>query len=237
MRPKTRSAPASPRAREDMLPRLFWVGMVLLMIAVVILGFWPTYFGLLLSGEPPGHPKGLVESSRVIHIHGMVFLGWMALLLAQAGLVSRGRTRAHRLLGQYVATFGLLVVGVGAYITFVQLQNFASASTTWGELLLVAWPSLETITQFAVLLALGWVYRTSPEAHKRYMLLATVALLYAATDRMGYLLGPWCAEIMFPVTVGPIFAYDLYAEGRVRAATLIGTAILLPHFALRALLS
>lgn len=217
-------------------PRLFWVGMALLLIVVVILGFWPTYFGPLLSGGAPGHPKGFVESAPVIHVHGLVFLGWMALLLTQTVLVAIGTPQTHMRLGHYVATFGLVVVVIGAYITYASLENFASLSTTWGEMMLVSWQSVETMVQFSGLLGLGYVYRPSPRAHKRYMFFATVALVYAATDRMGYLLGPWCAEIMFPVVVGPIFGYDLYTERRIRLATLIGTAILLPHFLLRAVL-
>lgn len=227
---------AAPSTGTQGSPRLFWVGMVLLLIVVVILGFWPTYFGPLISGGAPGHPKGFVESAPVIHGHGLVFLGWMALLLTQTVLVARGNPQAHMRLGQYVATFGLVVVVIGSYITYVSLENFASPPTTWGEMMLVSWQSVETMIQFSLLLGLGYLYRSSPPMHKRYMFFATVALVFAAMDRMGYLLGPWCAEIMFPVVAGPIFGYDLYIERRVRGATLIGTAILLPHFLFRAVL-
>lgn len=229
---ETQAAP-STEARSG--PRLFWVGMVLLLIVVVILGFWPTYFGPLFSGEAVGHPKSTTESWK-IHMHGIVFLSWMGLLLVQTVLIARGNPQTHMRLGQYLAIFGLVLVGVGAYITYTAFQFLEWESTTWGEFLLMAWPNVETMLQFSLLLGLGYLYRTSPDTHKRYMFFATVALVFAAMDRMGYLLGPWCAEITFPVVVGPIFGYDLYTERRIRPATLIGTVILLPHLLLRALL-
>lgn len=33
------------------LSKLFYIGMALLMTVVVFLGFWPSYFGLLLLGQ------------------------------------------------------------------------------------------------------------------------------------------------------------------------------------------
>ena len=175
------------RSRTRSGPRLFWVGMVLLLIVVVILGFWPTYFGPLFSGEAVGHPKSTTESWK-IHMHGIVFLSWMGLLLIQTVLIARGNPQTHMRLGQYLAIFGLVLVGIGAYITYTAFQFLEWESTTWGEFLLMAWPNVETMLQFSLLLGLGYVYRTSPDTHKRYMFFATVALLYAAMDRMGYLL-------------------------------------------------
>lgn len=109
------------RYEETSSPRLFYGGMALLLTAIVFAGFWPTYFDPLLSGDVPGHPQGMIEISWPIHLHAAVFVGWMALLLAQAGLVARGKARTHMRFGQYGAAFGLLVILVGVFITFVQM--------------------------------------------------------------------------------------------------------------------
>lgn len=178
---------------------------------------------------------GVVDESGVLHVHAAVYFGWMILLVTQAMLVSRNRTRIHRRVGWYGMVFGIVVAFVGLVMTFVEMQNeVVGGIESWPALMAHMWPSLETLTQFVVLLALGYGYRSAPEAHKRYVLFATLALLFAATDRMFYLLGPWCAEIMFVLTVGPIFAYDLYSRAWPHAATVVGTLILLPHFLLRA---
>lgn len=55
--------------------RWCYVGIVLLMIAIVLAGFWPSYFGPLT--------RGVVQHPWVIHLHAATFMGWMALLLTR----------------------------------------------------------------------------------------------------------------------------------------------------------
>jgi hypothetical protein len=65
----------------------FYVGISVAMIAIVVTGFWASYFGPML--------RGTVARPWVIQLHGAVYVGWMALLLAQVVLVAGGRTRTH----------------------------------------------------------------------------------------------------------------------------------------------
>lgn len=58
------------------------------------------------------------------------------------------------------------------------------------------------------------------------MLFATIALVFAATSRMHYLLGPHSNSIGLGLMVAPILGHDLYSEGRVRVASLVGTAVM-----------
>src|SRR6185295_7660896 len=67
----------------------FYLGIAAFMSLMVLVGFWPTYFGHLLSSGIPDRPW-------VVHLHGLVFVGWMVLLMAQVILVATGRTQAHR---------------------------------------------------------------------------------------------------------------------------------------------
>lgn len=62
------------------------------------------------------------------------------------------------------------------------------------------------------------------------MILATVAIVQAATSRMRIFLGPWGMEIMIVFLAGPLFIYDYYKMKRIHAATLIGSAIVLFFF-------
>jgi len=112
-------------------PRLFWVGMVPLLLVAVILGFRPTYF-------PEGRPATRKASSRAAP--SSTFMG-SALLLTQTILIARGNQKTDMPFGPYVPTFGLVVVVIGAYITYVSVANFASPTTTWGEMMLVSWQS------------------------------------------------------------------------------------------------
>ena len=61
--------------RTQSRPRRFYLAITLILIAMVVRGFWPSYFGPLLSGG--------VTRPWIIHMHGVIFVGWMTLLLAQ----------------------------------------------------------------------------------------------------------------------------------------------------------
>lgn len=88
----------------------FYLGLTLFLIATVITGFWPSYFGTLLSGD--------VTRPLVMHLHGAVFTGWMALLFLQVGLVAAGRVRLHRQVGRLGIGYGVLVFVMGVIVTF-----------------------------------------------------------------------------------------------------------------------
>ena len=59
----------------------FYVGISMAMIAIVVAGFWGSYFGPMLRGN--------VTRPWVVQLHGAVYVGWMALLLAQVVLVAK----------------------------------------------------------------------------------------------------------------------------------------------------
>jgi len=213
-------------------PRLFWVGMAVFLIVMVLLGFGSTYGRQLVMGTEIGadgpYDGGVVETDWVIHLHAAVFVGWLALLLGQAVLAARGRIQAHMALGSYGGpALGIAVVLVGSLITWMQASAaVAKGQVTWAEwpvILLGTMPSWFSLLGFVVLGGLGLRHRNRPAVHKRYMICGTILLVVAATSRMDYLLGSWANTIGIAVMVAPLFAYDLYTERRLRPATLIGT--------------
>src|SRR4030095_12541465 len=58
---------------------LAYLAISLAIAGTVVWGFWPSYFGPLLAGS--------VTRPWFIHAHATVFLGWVALLIAQASLL------------------------------------------------------------------------------------------------------------------------------------------------------
>ncbi len=206
--------------------RRFYVGLSLGFVPLVFLGFWRTYFGPLLGGTYDRH--------WIFHVHGAVFLGWMALLVTQTALAARRRTREHMALGRWGFVWGVAVFVLGIVVSIVIMRAGYSDGgvTSIPEALWSASAPLTDITQFAVLLALGWRYRRKVEFHRRYMVWATVAILPAATARMAYLLGPWSFEILFGAIVAILVARDLRTLGRVHPASVVGLLILLPRLAL-----
>lgn len=73
-----------PGRRYD---RQFFMAMVILLMAVVAIGFAPTYYLAGVFRAPLPGP--------IVHIHGAVFTCWMLLLLAQTGLISAKQVRLH----------------------------------------------------------------------------------------------------------------------------------------------
>src|SRR5258705_3966265 len=98
-------AAASPVGR-----RAFYIGVSFMMIAIVIAGFWAPYYGPLLGG--------MANFPWLFHFHGIVFMGWMALLVVQGSLVSMRRTPLHRRVGGFGIAYGYLVLTVGLVMTF-----------------------------------------------------------------------------------------------------------------------
>ncbi len=216
--------------------------MAVFLIVMVLLGFGSTYWRQLVMGKEISG-VGVVETDWVIHLHAAVFVGWMVFFLAQTSLVAGGRSRLHVTIGTYGGSvLAATVFGTGMLITYVQIEELVSRDVfMWSE-----WPGILVATMtlwgapvvFALLLGLGLRYRRQPEMHKRYMTLATVTLAAAATQRMEYLLGFQSIYILECIGIGtmilPLFAYDLYTDGRVRRPTLIGTAVLYLFIGIRA---
>lgn len=220
-------ASAARETGSASFPRLFWVGMAVFLIVMVVLGFGSTYGRQLVLGQEISG-AGVVETDWVVHLHAAVFVGWVAFFLAQTTLVARDQTQTHMALGGYGGpALAVVLILAGSLITYVQAEAaVAEGHFTWAEwpqILLRTMQSWMALLLFAGLLGLGLFYRSRPAAHKRYMVFATIMLVFAATSRMGYLLGPWHNSIGMGLMVTPLIAYDLYTEGRVHLATLVGT--------------
>lgn len=225
---------------DEATSRLFWVGMAIFMIVVVLVGFWPSYFTSLFLGQEPVK-FGTMEISPAIHLHAAVFVGWIVLILTQTILAARGRIHAHMAVGRWGFLLGVGVLAVGGFLMFLKLRLLvAEENLTWAQVPAFVWtmPGLINLLQFATLLTVGFVYRTSPQVHKRFMIFTGLAIISSATDRMTFF-GEWRLLIMPAVVVSPVWAYDLYSETRIRPATLIGSLVLVStsiHFLLRSFL-
>lgn len=205
----------------------FFIAMAIYMTIIVMVGFWPSYFGHYLFGQE------LVESGPVkitwkVHIHAIVFMLWMALLLYQTFLVARGKTIRHMTIGRYGFIIGILVVGLGLFMAYLRTDSILTIiEKTWSEIPMYKFfldHPFVIISEFAVLLVLGFYYRTIPAVHKRYMLFATIAIMSAGASRIG-LFGEPSTAIFISSAFLPIWIYDVYLDKKIHRATLIGTAI------------
>lgn len=205
----------------------FYVGLAAYLLALVVVGFWPSYFkGLVTGAEYTRH--------WVFHLHSMIFMAWMILFLVQALLIRRRKTKTHKSVGSFGFILGIAVWVMGILITSVVMNNgFADGAFTslpqaiWG----LSSPILDMV-QFAILIWLGWAHRLKSEHHKRYMLLATIAIMPAATFRMSWLLGSWSFEINFIIFMAILILHDRRILQKIHPANLMGIGILLPRLIL-----
>jgi hypothetical protein len=211
-------APSQARTR----PRRsrFYVGISVAMTAIVVVGFWASYFGPMLRGN--------VARPWVIQLHGAVYAGWMALLLAQVALVAGGRTRTHRRLGQFGIWYGCLVLVMGVAVSFAApLLHLAAGEWDMDRAAAFLIIPLGDMVLFAGFFGAAVAYRSKPDVHKRLIVLATVALLFAAIGRMSFIQS---TPLLLLIWVSPVLvalAHEALTRRRLDPIYSMGLVILL----------
>jgi len=213
--------------------KVFYAGTAVLILGIVFVGFSPGYAGRLAGAAAP--------LPWFVHVHAAVFVGWMLLLIAQAGLVSAGRVDVHRKLGASAAVLVPLMLVLGYWTSIYGAQHNHPFET--GRAVGVPFPDsyaflvvpLGDLAVFAGLVAGALALRRRPEWHKRFMILAAAGgFLWPAISRMPHVVGNF--PLMFAVMALPIVAllvHDFVTRGRPHAATLIGLLAILGSFPLR----
>lgn len=158
-------------------PRRIYVALSLLAAAIVLAGFWPSYFGALTEGA--------VDRPAFIHFHAVVYVGWLAIFVAQTVLAATGRIGTHVKLGRFAIGYGVLVIGAGLVAAFGMFTLRVRAGDLVDARNQLIAPLLDMIV-FAPVFAAAVYYRRRPEIHKRLMVFATTTLLIAAVGRMPF---------------------------------------------------
>jgi hypothetical protein len=211
------STPTLPGHRYD---HRFFSTMSILVLATVFVGFGPTYYWAGLVRAPLPSP--------IIHLHGAVFTCWTLLLVLQTTLVSARRVDLHRRLG--IAGFclaGLMVV-LGLSAALNSLENGRGRSGLDPRTFFVV--PFTGILTFAVLIFCAMRWRKDPAAHKRFVLLATLALLTAAFARFhlpflrGNVIHAMLASDLFILFLA---LYDYWSLRKLHRVTLFAGAFLI----------
>ena len=192
--------------------RLFYLAASAAIVATVFIGFAPTYYLKGYFGKPPLLP--------LLHVHGMVFTGWVLLFVTQVALIARRRVDLHRRLGVAGAWWAGVLVVIGLAAALDSLRRHYAAGE-FGVLPFLIVPLGDMLT-FAALAGAGLWLRHKPEAHKRLMFLATVTLLSAAVARWP-LENMQAATNFYPVIDFFLIAgclYDLVSRRRVHSVYL-----------------
>jgi len=210
---------ATPAARGG-LRRKFYVVLAVLMLLLIFVGFWPSYYGPLMQGA--------AEAPLLLHVHGVIYIGWMALLILQVTLAARGQIRTHRAVGNFGIGYGVLVWIVGVIVSFMAPAfNVNSGEWTVDQAAAFMPIPLGDMVLFGGFFLAAVLYRGQPELHKRLMLLATMAILFAAAFRLQNAgVSRPAAIVVWYVPLAIMMVYDLVQRGRIHVLYWIGAVVM-----------
>lgn len=209
--------PLSTTMRTTGAPRRFYVGLALFITAIVMVGFWPSFFSTVLDGT--------VDRPPVIHFHAAIYLGWLGLFITQTALAATGRTAAHVKLGKIGIWYGVVVLIVGLIVSFAMFAIRVRAGELERAQLSLMAPLIDMVV-FAPLFAAAVYFRTQTDLHKRFMIVATTSLLIAAVGRMSFLGSPVSLLIVWNSPILLAMGYDIVKQRVAHPIYLGGMALL-----------
>jgi hypothetical protein len=216
------ASPADRKASE----RRFYSRMALFLVAVVFIGFAPSFY---LRGVVPEYPRPNPTLPPSVLFHGLMFTLWMALLVVQTQLIATRRTETHMALGTAAMLLAIALVPV-MYLAAVWAVARESHPPFTDSLNWTAIP-LAVIPAFGILIYQAWRRRRESQWHKRLMLGATI--LFAAGPGFSRIpLAPpsfWGFTIQLlagtALLYAPLFIWDRRTQGKVHPATWTGYAV------------
>jgi len=156
-----------------------------------------------------------------VHLHGLTFMGWLGIYVAQNVLVFRGDVARHRRIGMVAAGYVGWMVLVGLSVNTLTAINHRIPPVFEPNVFLVMdWLN---VLVFAGLTWAGVRMRHDSDWHRRLMLCGAILVMMPGVGRLLPLplLGKWIpwaiwAVMLVYVTVAAI--YDLATRGKVHPA-------------------
>lgn len=153
----------------------FFVLMAITGVIAVLIGFGKTF--IVPTAE------GTFEAPLIVHVHGAFAFTWILLFLIQTLLIHYSRYNIHQVLG----IFGF-IIAMGVSTTVIVVGKYVVTRDLAQGLGDFAYSSLPGVIASSILffslVLLGVLNRNkSSAAHKRFMLLATIVVLWPAWFR------------------------------------------------------
>lgn len=210
--------------------RRFYMSMIAAMIAAVLLSFARTFF---LRPLFPGFPS---PPETFFYIHGVLFIGWMALLAVQGSLISTRNVALHMRLGvvAYALAPAMIVFGViGSLIAARRPGGFIGIPLPPQQFLTVV---LGDMAMFAGFAGLALLWRRRPQTHKRLIMLACIVLMDPSIGRWPFAFiadNPMASFWLKDLFLAALALWDIVTLKRFHPVTLIGGIVLIAEGLLR----
>lgn len=182
-----------------------------------------------------GMGRSTFASPVRVHVHAVLFMGWMAIYLLQNVLVATGRIGLHRRLG-WVAAAWLVPMVISGFLVTAMMVRGGTVPFFFQPLQFLIFDPV-TVLAFAGLTIAAVLLRRRTEWHRRLHFCGTSMLLAPAFGRLlpMPLLQPWAWEASFAASMlFPIVGAGLDARrrGRVHPAWQWGIATMIAAFML-----
>lgn len=203
---------------------IFFSGMTLLLLVTFFIGFASSYYLAGITNAPlPG---------KIIHIHAIVFTIWMLLLVAQVSLTFINKVKFHRQLGIISFCYIFLMIPTGLMASVDTLKRTIAPGID--ELLFMI--NITMLLAFTSFMAAAYKMKQNPAAHKRLILIANIALIFAGLIRWPFNLFfhniPFAARASYLFLL-PLVLYDLWSMRKIHRVTLWSSILLIFVFELR----
>jgi len=217
------SAISPVRATPPRLSRqgLFFPGMALLAVVIVLLAFVPEYAGQQHMKPPSSWP---------VIIHAAIMVAWIVLFFVQAYLGATGHIAQHRRIGNFGFALGWLALLSMMFVHFRGLAThpLPEDRRIYDRLL----PFLYVYFSFSVFLVWAYRKRVQPAWHKRLITFALFISLEAAVQRLRWLpsgFGYWFfAAFLDSCLLVPLITFDAVTlKWKLHPATVRGALVIL----------
>lgn len=184
----------------------FYPAIAVALAVFTIVAFSRTYYLRFLSDLAP--------MTLLVHLHGLVFTAWLVLFVAQTRLVAAHRVDLHMKLGIAGVVLAVLIVlvSVATVAANSAIPRVRPSGLTPSQFTAVG---LTSTSLFAVFVALGIAWRRRATLHRRFMVLAMIAVLSPPTSRLLTQLGlREYSSYLVPLGAGIFIAWCLIHDWR-----------------------
>lgn len=216
------SRPARPFAERHPADAVFFPAMVAAIWLLMLAGFVPEMIQRAFGVMRP-YPW-------IIHVHAVVYFGWLVFLAGQVVLIRTGKLAVHR-------RMGLIGVGLATAVVIVGPAAALAMHMTHEARQPPAFLAIQLLNVFAfgMGVAAALLFRHQGAAHKRLMLIATLSLTGAGFGRVVRMVTgappPWTlipsVYIATNVLIAAIAIYDYRTRGRLHPVFLPAVGALL----------
>jgi hypothetical protein len=148
--------------------------LFVVVLAIVVAGFFKTYFGLFPSFN---------NVTAIQHIHGLLFTLWFLLLIIQPLLIRYGKYKAHRIIGRFTYVLVPCIIISIHFIAREAYLNAVAANRPRADVLAGTYFQVYQIFDFAVLYLLAIINKDRTPYHMRYMIATSLAIVGAGMRR------------------------------------------------------